>query len=80
MEYRQSTVGMISEPFGISTDIVNLILNDNQQLHKEEETGAAEQWPMVVPPGQCPMSQIHADDLLDDRQGNESGTTPTLQP
>ena len=44
MEYRQSTVKIISEAFGISTGIVNLILNDNQQLHKEEDTGAVDQW------------------------------------
>ena len=30
MEYRQSSVGMISEAFGTSSGIVNLILDDNQ--------------------------------------------------
>ena len=44
MEYHLSTAGMISEAFGICTGIVNLIMNDNQQLHKEEETEAVDQW------------------------------------
>ena len=44
MEYHLSTARMISEAFGICTGIVNLILNDNQQLHKEEETKAVDQW------------------------------------
>ena len=44
MEYHQSTAGMISEALGIYTDIVNLILNGNQQLHKEEGTEEVDQW------------------------------------
>ena len=44
MEYHISTAGMISAAFGICTGIVNLIMNDNQQLHKEEETEAMDQW------------------------------------
>ena len=43
IEYRQSSVGMISEAFGISSGIVNLILDDNQQLHEEEETESVDQ-------------------------------------
>ena len=44
MEHRQSTVGMISEAFVINNGIANLILNDNQQPHKEKDTGAVDQW------------------------------------
>ena len=43
MGYRQSSVGKISETFGISSGIVNLILDDNQQLHEEEETESVDQ-------------------------------------
>ena len=44
MEYRQSSVGMISEAFGISSGIVNLLLDDYQQLHEEKETKSVDQW------------------------------------
>ena len=44
MEDRRSTMGMISEAVGISTGSVNTILNDDLQLHKEEEIGAVDQW------------------------------------
>ena len=44
IEYRQSSVGMISEAFGISSGIVNLVLDDNQQLHEEKETKSVDQW------------------------------------
>ena len=43
MEYRQSSVGMISKAFGTSSGIVNLIPDDNQQLHEEEETESVDQ-------------------------------------
>ena len=44
IEYRQSSVGMISEAFGISSGIVNLVLDDKQQLHEEKETKSVDQW------------------------------------
>ena len=44
IKYRQSSVGMISEAFGISNGIVNLVLDDNQQLHEEKETKSVDQW------------------------------------
>ena len=79
MEYRQSAVGMISEAFGISTGIVNLILNDNQQLHKEKETRPVDQWWLVVPPGQCSMPLVCAGYSLHGRQGDKSGIKLNLQ-